>query len=355
MDYKLRIGPGIIIITALFALIVHYYQPIFGSILGENAFINSIGGKLYFIPIALSAIYWGLSGALAASMAFSILALLNLIFQPIFESALYTSIGEVVCFFLTGFIVSAMIPVDEQEDVVQEKPVEVKTDENHIDAMERLAKTVAKDVKQPLDSIRELLSKLKNETGPENLQPAIKSITKEVDRLNGVVADYIDFAAPRVTHTQHINVPAIIENVVEQVRPQAERVGVRLVLDSEKIEGFTHGDEERLNRMLLNLLINGLQASEGGGQVEVTCKRGGTKNIKIDISDTGAGIDQDNISKIFNPFFTTRQRGSGLGLSIAKVIAEEHNGSLEVYNLPSSGARFSISLPLTTKTIIADE
>ncbi|MBD3233573.1 MAG: hypothetical protein GF315_07595 [candidate division Zixibacteria bacterium] len=351
MDRAVKIDYKLIIAIMLIAVLFQFYHPLLGETLGEKNVLAMVKGKLCYIPIALIGIYYGVIFSLSAAALFSVFSLLS--FFVSWDS--FRSFSDVATEIVSFMLLAALVPVlinrriPEKPDKKSKSEAGNRSDYYH--TMVRLAKKIANDLKPPLNSINSALEKLE-ESQTDAEKDSLKSIKKEVERLNGVAMDYLDFAAPKVTHTGHVDVPSIIEAIVEQIKPQAERLGVRLAYDGTKIDGFTRGDAERLGRAFLNLILNGLQAVEGGGQVEIKCRYDSSAEmLNIDISDSGAGIREDIKERIFDPFFSTRPKGSGLGLTITKIIVEEHHGTITASNILSGGARFTIRLPVDNMEI----
>lgn len=343
-----------ITVLALLTLFVQLYDPLFSSLMGKSDYLKAVGGSLNVIPIALFAFHRGLRGGLWSACVFSVISIILSLISPEHAGGFYSSAARVTGYLLAGIITAFLArPVREKEESSGVGRESMVSRREHVRKLETLAQTVANDIKPPLIAIRNTLKDLQNDDIDEAQRRRIGIISRETDRLSGVVADYLDFAAPKVTHTHRVDVASILDEVVNRIKPEAERIGVRLVLKRPDLNGFTPGDRDRLSRMFLNIILNGLQASEGGGQVEIELQhRRSAGLLDISISDTGAGIPDDILSRIFEPFFTTRLRGSGLGLSIARTIAEEHSGSITAENLPAAGTRFTVTLPFSEKTLI---
>ncbi|MBD3167844.1 MAG: hypothetical protein GF307_00045 [candidate division Zixibacteria bacterium] len=351
-----RLNIFIIAVISFVALLVQFYDVIIAPVLGSIGLIAAIGGMLCIIPIALIAVWRGLKGGIWASLAFSLAAVVHFIFAPKLEGGLTSTSAEIISFIVAGLVIGYLMEQGEEEYTDETAERELIPRSEHTEDLVRLANMVAREMKPPLSTLRNTLFDLKKGESADTINGSYDTLEREVERLNGVVADYLDFSAPKVTHTDRIKVPAVLKEVVEQVSKQAKRVGVRLSYDNNvDFEGYTLGDKDRLSRMFLNILINGLQASEGGGQVTVRCSHDNLKSeMIIEITDTGPGINDEIRERIFEPFYSTRKRGSGLGLSISKTIAEEHNGVLTAENATPNGAKFTIRLPATDKKVVEE-
>lgn len=356
MESEDRLNIGIIAVISIVALLVQFYDIALFPVFGAIGLVSAIGGMLCIIPIALIAVWKGLKGGIWASLGFSLAAVAHFIFAPKVQGGLTTTSAEIISFIIAGMIIGYLMEQGEEEYADEEPEEELIPRSEHTEDLVRLANMVARDMKLPLSTLRNTLFDLKKGESSDSVNGSYDTIEREVERLNGVVADYLDFAAPKVTHTDRVKVPAVLKEVIDQVSKQAKRVGVRLSYNNNvDFEGYTLGDKDRLSRMFLNILINGLQASEGGGQVTVSCSHDKLRSeMVIEITDTGPGINDEIRERIFEPFFSTRKRGSGLGLSISKTIAEEHNGILEAENSTPNGAKFTIRLPVTDKKVVEE-
>ncbi|GEM_PF-4114099 len=342
----------LIIITALIALLIKFYNPILYPILGSIPFISLINQQLCFIPIALSAFTLGFKGGIIAALGFSLFSILSGITFYQGPDVLSETIAEIISYLSMGIIAGWVAEKSIKQIYDEEQPSPTANDRERTEALERFAKSVADDVRQPLSSLRNAINDLKSQQLENDNHHSIEIISREIDRLSGVVMDYLDFATPKVTYTDHINVPSVLDTVVRQAKQQADRLGVRLVFQNKEVNGFTRGNEKRLERMFLNILINALQAAEGGGQVEIKCNyRKNSNHLTVEISDSGDGFDKEIINRVFEPFFSTRKKGSGLGLSIAKAISDEHKGEITITNNSPTGATVTIKLPVDNKSI----
>jgi len=350
MDFKALLKW--ILLTSILALAALFQYPLLNSSIGGSRALSLIGAQLCFIPVALAALAYGTIGGLVAAAAFSLSVVIAFIFEQEHFQPIQAVIAEIIGFIALAIIVGWVRKSYRGKTSSPEIAESKENDSNNVQAVEGLAKIIANDLKNPLNVIKSAAEKIEHYDSDDKLAQALKDLSKGVEQLEGIAEDYLDFAAPKVTYTNHVDISSIVESIVAQMRPQAERMGVRLALSNDKADGFTRGDEKRLGKLLINILINGIQAAEGGGQVEVKCHHDKSSGVfLVEISDTGSGVKGEAMNRIFEPFYSTRQRGSGLGLAIAKAIAEEHNGGISVANIPSSGAKFTIRLPIDDRVI----
>ncbi len=151
---------------------------------------------------------------------------------------------------------------------------------------------------------------------------------------------------------ESVNLNDVIDGAVRLVTPQALRQNMSLRTSLRAGKNFVSADRDRLQQVLLNLLLNAFQASDNGGWVELSTDRGDDALempdpfIRLDVRDSGRGIPQESLPHIFDPFFTTKSEGTGLGLAVSYNIIAEHRGRIEVRSEPGKGTCFSIFLPV---------
>jgi signal transduction histidine kinase len=135
-----------------------------------------------------------------------------------------------------------------------------------------------------------------------------------------------------------------MEETLALVRPQAEVQGVEVTVEADTAPAHVSGDRERLKSFISNLAINALQAMPTGGQLNARVARMDGM-IEVSIADTGVGISEEAIGKIFEPYFSTKQTGFGLGLAVTKWVIQEHHGTIEAKSKVNEGTTFTVKLP----------
>lgn len=207
--------------------------------------------------------------------------------------------------------------------------------------MGEMAAVLAHEIRNPLAVIKgnaQLLGE-KNELSGN---PKLLTVVEQSQRLERLVNGLLDYARPRPLSTRQLRLDELTEKVCRLVEDEAVGKQVAVLKDLEPVT--VTGDEDQLTQVLINLIRNGLQASPQGSAVTVRLLGRGDR-VWILVSDAGEGVPEDKREEIFNPFFTTKEHGTGLGLPISRRIAEAHGGSLHVEGSVSSGARFVLTLP----------
>nr|WP_320114576.1 ATP-binding protein [uncultured Desulfuromonas sp.] len=236
---------------------------------------------------------------------------------------------------------SSLLKLEAAEETLRRK--------DRLAALGEMAAGLAHEIRNPLgiiaSSAQLLQSQLKNAgTGQEDLLDVIR---EESTRLNDLVTTFLRFGRPGEPQLKSQQLETLIQKTVEQLRPIAEQHQVALNFTSDYPTTTVLVDADMIQQLLLNLLLNAIEACPQQGEVTVEALRK-EDQAHIDITDSGCGISQDVLPNIFNPFFTTKDNGTGLGLATAHNIAQSHGGDIHVTSRPGRGSRFRVTLPLET-------
>ena len=210
----------------------------------------------------------------------------------------------------------------------------------------RLAAGVAHEIRNPLSSIKGFATYFKERyrDTPQDQQTADIMIA-EVDRVNRVVGQLLEFAKPISVSPKPTLLKELIDNSVRLIEKQARDQNITVeTLNSADVNEATI-DPDRITQVLLNLYLNAIDAMEAGGQLDVELSHREDNRIEIKVSDTGCGIPGEDLSRIFDPYFTSKSSGTGLGLTIAHNIMEAMGGQILVENRPGQGTIFRITIP----------
>lgn len=217
-------------------------------------------------------------------------------------------------------------------------------------AVGRISAQITHEIRNPLNAIglnAELLAEeIAGLSGPAaEARTLLAAISREVDRLNGVAEEYLRFArVPREATDRH-DVGELLGHLLDFLSPElaAARVQVRRQLG----RGLppVRGDEARLRAVFLNLLRNSREAMPEGGTITVTTRTADPGAVEILVEDTGGGIPPDDLTRVFEPFYSTKERGTGLGLAFTQQVMEEHGGSIRCESTVGRGTVFTLRLP----------
>lgn len=215
-------------------------------------------------------------------------------------------------------------------------------------AIGRLAAGVAHEIRNPLSSLKGYATFFKEifDRNSENFTIA-DTMTKEVDRLNRVVGELVELAKPIAVSGNPVDLEELVSDCLQLITYEPDAEGVEIKTDIESDLPLIYADGDRLKQVLLNLCLNALQAMGKSGVLTIRIYNDDfEKNIIAEVSDTGCGIKQEDISDIFEPYFTTKLSGTGLGLAIVHNIVKAHKGEIEVDSKQGEGTVFKISLPI---------
>jgi two-component system, NtrC family, sensor histidine kinase HydH len=228
---------------------------------------------------------------------------------------------------------------------------EVKRNER-LASLGRLAAGVAHEIRNPLSSIKGFATYFKERyRGVPEDQRTAEIMIQEVERLNRAITQLLEFARPIHIRRESTNMDVLIDRSLDMVRSQAEVQGVRLEKSIEQGIGEIEIDQDRMNQVLLNLYLNAMQAMGEGGTLTVglaSREKGG--KVGLTVADTGCGIEEKDLSHIFDPYYTTKPGGTGLGLPIVYNIVEAHRGEIQVESRPGGGTVITVLLPISDRS-----
>jgi len=217
----------------------------------------------------------------------------------------------------------------------------------------RLTGGLAHEIKNPLSTIKVNLKLISENLqdglpGVERAARKIAVVQKETDRLEQILEDFLRYIGRAELQTTSIDINCLVGDMFDFYSPQAynNSITVHMGLCDDAL--VCNADENLLKQVLLNLFINAQQSMPNGGELMLRTEKHG-KNAVITVSDTGRGIEPENLEKIFDAYYSTRKGGSGLGLPTSKKIVESHQGRIKVNSDHGKGTSFTIELPLVEK------
>ena len=232
-------------------------------------------------------------------------------------------------------------------------------------ALGRLMAGVAHEVKNPLNAMTIHLELLKQKmtaaresvavpagvgtavtTGrPVDMTKHVNVIADEIKRLDQVVVGFLKFARPDELKLQPVHLASLVSEVVSMTAPDAERRNIAIKTECPSTLPEINADPGMLQQALLNLAINACHAMPEGGTLRIACRATARRRVELDIEDTGVGIPPENLGRIFDLYFTTKEKGSGIGLSMVFRIVQLHDGEIEVQSTPGRGTTFKLTFP----------
>lgn len=216
----------------------------------------------------------------------------------------------------------------------------------HLATMGELAAGLAHEIRNPLAGIAGVIEIIGRDLPASSpARSVVKEVRQEVMQINRIVSDLLECARPKPPETRLSDVNATVEHAVMFARQQALSKSIDIEFRRSRLPLEAEHDSNQVNQVLLNLLLNAIQSIDHSGKITVSVER---QNLvaAITVADTGRGIAAEHLPHIFRPFYTTKGNGTGLGLSLARRIVEEHGGRVEVSSALGQGSTFIVFLPL---------
>lgn len=345
---------------------LHYFTPL------SLPMLHDIFQRLYYIPIIFAAFWFGFRGGILCAIIVSIAYAPHILFQwgghltmeleKYLEIVLYNVVGGI-----TGFLSEQgetrrkklQETAQGLEDSLRKQELQadriIKIEEQlrraeRLSTLGEMAAVMAHEIRNPLGSIKGTAEILRDDYQPgDRKYEFVEILVKESNRLNRFVEDFLHLAKPQPLIKGRCDVMDELHNIVVLVTGEAKSRGIQVNLEPAQLP-IIEGDNEKLRQAFLNITLNALQAAPQGGFVNITATGEGQKDaespwITICFADNGPGISPEVRQQLFEPFFSTKDEGAGLGLAITKKIVESHGGSIGVASEPGTGTSFCIRLP----------
>lgn len=234
------------------------------------------------------------------------------------------------------------------KESLEEKQKQILAQSEKLASLGQLASGIAHEIQNPLAGIsgalRVIHSEIKGLIDDKEVDSIIEKILSQVERLSRTTKDILSFARPSKPMFVPLKINRIVDKSLFFAMESAKQKGVEIVENLSDSLPEIKGDPELLRQVFLNIMLNGIQAMENGGILTISTNTSDSSGVVIEIGDTGCGIPEDVKKNIFNPFYTTKHQGTGLGLYIVKGIIESHNGSICVKSAEGKGTAFKIVL-----------
>jgi len=234
---------------------------------------------------------------------------------------------------------------------------DLKRSKSYIRRADRLASLgtltagLAHEIRNPLVAIKTFTHLLPERIDDEEFRDKFLQIASgEVDRISSLVTELLDFARPSDPKLEMENINIILDGMILLVSTEANKKQINVTKSYDSNLPFVQIDREQMKQVFLNILLNAIEATPEKGKITVRTrsflKPDGEPHVQIEFTDTGSGIPPDQLEEIFNPFFSTKTTGSGLGLSISNQIVRDHRGYIDVESQSGKGSSFFINLPV---------
>jgi two-component system, NtrC family, sensor histidine kinase HydH len=319
--------------------------------------------RLYYLPIIYAAIYFGWRGGLVASTASAVCYIPHILmaWHHMLDYAM-NQYAEIIVFFLVGTVTGVLADrgMKQRRELaalnreLQDSFEQIKR-ADRLSAIGQLSASLAHEIRNPLASIDGATNLIESEQTPQEMRKAsLAIIRKEVQRLNRLLTNLLDFARPRKPEFQAAHADRLIDAIIALAGHSAQQKGIGLHKDVPASVPAFECDPEQMKQVILNLAINAVQAMTGTGEI-VLAARQVDSSVVISVRDQGPGISDEDLDKIFNPFYTTKDAGTGLGLSVVYQIVNQHGGLVTAERNPEGGMTFSLTIPLNQRRDVDQE
>lgn len=327
----------------------------------SHIWLHPLLQRAYYVPILLMALWFGWRGGILAASISAVLYIphiqMSWAFEPEYRA---TQIVEVGMFFLIGAL-TGMLADHERTQRAHAEETARKLSEvygqlqasfeqlrraDRLSALGELSAGLAHEIRNPLGSVEGAVQILRRPELPTDTRNEFGSLAqKEINRLKGLLTDFLDFARPQTPKRVPTDPGELLEAVSKLAAETAKMSGIRVRVESVGSVATVSVDPEQMKQVLLNLVINAIQAMPSGGEIVLRTART-LESVILGVQDEGVGIPSEDLERVFNPFVTTRPDGTGLGLSIAYQIVSQHGGHIAAQRNPETGMTFTVTLPL---------
>ncbi len=237
-------------------------------------------------------------------------------------------------------------------DISQLKHLEEKMKESErLAAIGKMAGGVAHEVRNPLSSIKGLGLLLKNKftRGTKEWDTA-ELLIQETERMNRTITEMLSFTRPVTLQLQPFDLKPLLEKELELLQPEIEDHNIAVTLRTSATSLPVMGDQDRITQVVMNLLLNSIQAMPDGGKLQLAAHQGGDEEkgntmVELTITDTGVGMKAEVVEQVFYPYFTTKKNGTGIGLALSQKIIVDHGGHIGIESEPNKGTVVTVQLP----------
>jgi len=350
-------GPHLWIIVAVMAVLalVYYAGQTPLARLGSfftDAFPHDLHRTLFLLPVIYAALTFRVRGALVASFAFLCVVLPRTLYSPYADPLLRPLLFVLFIAFVGVLTALLMDRIDEEREIVRrlKESREQLVHAEKLASLGQLAASIAHEINNPLAGVLTYTKLLAKKISGDTLEKGaaldcLSKMESEVSRCSRIIRNLLDFSRQTEPMLRLVDVNQVIEQVLAMVGHQAQLQSVDVVRELSPSLPKVMADLDKLQQVFTNLTLNAIQAMSGGGKLTLRTSVANSQ-VRIDVQDTGCGISKENLSKLFTPFFTTKEKGSGVGLGLAVVrgIIERHKGEIKVQSEVGKGTTFSVYL-----------
>ena len=318
----------------------HYLTP------PEHFLLHNVYQRLYYIPVLLACAWFGLAGGLAPAAVSAVSYMPHILLHWKHSEAYQTSqILELAMFGVVAIVAGLLSDRERALRLQAEESAESLRRADRLSALGTLTAGMAHEIRNPLAAIGGAAEILEQDFPADHPRREFLDILRrEIARLNAITGKYLDYARPRAPDLRPTDLNEIVRSAVDLVARSASKSSVAFETHLASENPLVRADPGQIQQVLVNLLLNAAQVQPDGGRVEVETK-GSEGGIEVSVRDRGPGLPDVPVDRLYEPFFTAREGGTGLGLHVSLRIVRSHGGRLEAENAEGGGARFRIVLP----------
>lgn len=316
--------------------------------------------RLYYLPIVFGALSFGWRGGLLSAACAAICYIPHILpssnGSPQLMAAKY---AEMVVFVAVGVVTGALADRERKRRLELqstanelrkthaqlESSVDQLRQADRLSAIGQLAASLAHEIRNPLGSIEGAVDICERTASEDKRREFLRIIKKEAGRLNALLTNLLDFARTRTPQMRSVEVDGIVKAVVSLIAHSAQQRGVQLRSDIPADFQPVECDAQQIQQALLNIALNALQATPSGGTVSLSAARQ-DEWVLLRVKDEGEGVREADLNRIFDPFYTTKEGGTGLGLAVSYQILLQHRGRILAARNAGPGMTFTLTWPL---------
>lgn len=331
----------------------------------QLAILHEVLRLLYYIPVIYACFRFGLKGGIITPLIVNAVYILYLGTGDFSKEYYMIRLLDASITHVIGLITGLLVEVEahqkrklellnqkqQQLNIELEQRIKEKLSlENQLVRADKLAALgqmvagMAHELRNPLGVIKATMQVMEKEQNDQEVSQFSQIVIEECMRMNRVITELIKFSRPQMEKIVQIDLQDLLEQFFQFMKPYFEENRILLFWQKGLEPAFTVGDFQQLIQVLLNLVLNAAEAMPAGGRLTVELVPQGNYWC-IQLTDTGCGIFEEDIDKIFDPFYTSKAQGTGLGLSVVHRIVDEHHGYLKVETVPGEGSTFFVYLP----------
>jgi two-component system sensor histidine kinase HydH len=340
----------VVLVVAIVVIAVGHYLTDAGLLGIRKHSLHSVEYLLNFLPILLGALWYGLRGGIATAVVVSILYLPSVI-GPLGTSGVLTTTEralEVIVYGAVGIITGLLTDRENRRTRQLLRASEELQKSRYLASIGQMVSIVAHDVRNPLQSIQLNIDMLRMEPGGrEGRAAAIGGIERSLALLDMLVRQLLEYSKPAELSLSPVSIRVLIDEALDVLKSRLNSISLHLHLEQPDRE--IRVDSAKFVRALINLFSNAIEAMPSGGDLKIHSRfleNEGRTELKLLIEDTGIGINEADLERIYEPFFTTKPNGTGLGILISKKIIEAHGGKLEITSKLHEGTTVEVQVPI---------